>query len=313
MQENENEVYWGIDVSKDWLDIAINGKVHRVKQTLSAIDSFINTHGVNKEQTLAVLESTGGYEKRVSDRLSQAGIQVHIAHPNKVKAFAEAKGRLAKTDSIDAKLLASYGQFMDKEQIRPPLTPEQDRLQSLSARLAQLKKMHHQEACRIGQARHKEVKKSHQSLLKMLAKQIEQLKQELEQHINEDETMKADYKLLQSMKGVGPILAMALLVDIPELGKISKKEIAALVGVAPITKQSGQKSGYAKTQYGRGTVRKILYMGALSAIKYNPLLKAFYERLTAKGKLKKVAIVAVMRKMLVILNAMMQSKTCFNA
>ena len=288
-------------------------KVHRIDQTKKAVIGFIKQHRINESSVLAVLESTGGYEKMAAYCLNDVGIKVHIAHPNKVVAFAKAKGRLAKTDAIDAKLLADYGRFIDEKDLKPLLSKEQDELQTLSSRLAQLKEMHHQETCRMGLAVSKEIKKSHLQILKLLAKQIEKLMKEIEKRLHADEQMKTDYQLLRTMKGVGPVLAMTLLVDLPELGKINKKEIAALVGVAPITTQSGQKIGKARTQYGRGTVRKILYMAALSATVHNKKMKAFYQHLIAAGKLKKVAIVAVMRKMLVILNAMMQSKTCFQA
>jgi transposase len=243
--------------------------------------------------------------------LDKAGILVHIAHPNKVVAFGKARGKLAKTDAIDAKLLADYGAFFDKAERRGPRSSEQEELQLLNTRLAQLKEMRHQETCRIGIAFNKRLKESHEQIIKFLDKELVEITEEIKLCIDSVPELKAAYILLQSMKGVGPVLAMTLLADLPELGKISKGEIAALVGVAPITKQSGQKQGRAKTAYGRSSVRKVLYMAALSASQHNARLKIFYERLVSAGKAKKVALVAVMRKMLVTLNAMMHSNTLF--
>lgn len=306
-------IYWGIDVSKAWLDIAINNKVYQIAQTDEAIEDFIVCHQAGLGQVFAVMESTGGYERKLARHLEKAGIALHIAHPNKVVAFAKAKNRLAKTDKIDAKILASYGQFIEKDAFKELLNPAREAMQDLSARLIQLKEMHHQESCRHGQAHDARVRASHEKMLKYLKEQIAELTQSLHQKIAEDSELQADYQRLQTMKGVGPVVALTLLVDLPELGKINKKAIAALVGVAPITKQSGQKVSHASIRYGRSYVRKTLYMGALVAAIYNPPLKAFYQRLLAAGKPKKVALVAVMRKMLVILNAMMQSKTAFKA
>jgi len=305
--------YWGIDVSKEWIDIAIENKVIRVEQTQRAIKAFIKRNKGYTENALAVLESTGGYEKLAIHCFSEAGLQVHLAHPNRVYAYAKAKGRLAKTDKIDAILLSNYGSFIELTDIRAQPSKEQEELQFLWARIEQLKAMHHQEACRLGVATTKAVKKSQEALLGLIKKQINEMEQLALKIIKANPELIEKYDLLSSMKGVGQTLALALLIDLPELGRVNKKEIAALVGVAPITHQSGKREGKAMTKHGRGGVRKILYMGALSACRHNPKLKEFYNRLLGAGKLKKVAIVAVMRKMVVILNAMLQTKTRFNA
>jgi len=305
------ESYWGIDVSKDWLDVAINQQVFHIPQTEEAIGTFIKQQQAHSKNALVIMESTGGYERLATHCLSLAGLTVHVAHPNKVLAFAKAKGRLAKTDRIDALLLSAYGQFIESEDIRELPSKAQQTLQAYGARLEQLKQMHHEEACRLGQAM-EEVKESHQALITLLKKEISQLEDQIMGIIQSDAELNEKYDLLRSMKGVGPVLAMVLLIDLPELGKANKKEIAALVGVAPLTNQSGQRQGKAMTRYGRRGVRKVLYMAALTACRYNPLLKAFYDQLVTRGKLKKVALVAVMRKMLVILNAMLHTKTVFN-
>lgn len=303
--------YWGIDVSKNWLDIAINQQVFRIDQTEKAINKFIKKNYI--EKTLTVVESTGGYESKIVRCLASSGITVHIAHPNKVKAFSKAKGKLAKTDKIDAKLLKEYGQFIKEDEIRDLPSQYQTELQLLGSRLEQLKEMHHQESCRLGIASDKVIKKSINLILKSLKMQMLIVEEKIMRLIDEDIVLKEKYNLLRSMKGVGSVLAMSLITDLPELGKANKKEIAALVGVAPITKESGQKRGKATTKYGRNGVRKKLFMGALTACRRNGKLKNFYEKLIAAGKPKKVAIVAIMRKMIVILNAMVQSKSYFLA
>lgn len=305
------ESYWGVDVSKDWLDVAIENRTFHIARTEEALVDFVKNHPV-EGRTLVVLESTGGYERLVVHGLSLAGMVVHVAHPNKVVAYAKARGRLAKTDRIDAKILCSYGRFIEAEDIKELPSQQQQELQLFGARLEQLKQMHHQEKCRLGQCSLAAVRGSHEIMLISLEKWVEEIESKALEIIDSNPELKERYDLLRTMKGVGPVLAMTLLIDLPELGKANKKEIAALVGVAPITNQSGQRSGKAMTKYGRGGVRKILYMAALTACRYNPKLKEFYQRLLAAGKLKKVALVAVMRKMLVILNAMLHTKTAFS-
>lgn len=305
------EGYWGIDVSKEWLDIDTGEQVIRINQTEKSIKKFIKKYKVG--ELLAVMESTGGYEQLAVRCLSEEGLVVHVAHPNKVKAFAKARGRLAKTDQIDAKILRAYGSFIQADEIKALPTAIQNELQLLGSRVEQLKAMHHQESCRLGIASGKIVEKSIKQLLVMLKKHIEMVENSIISLINADAQLKEKYEILCSMKGVGPILAMKLITDLPELGEVNKKEIAALVGVAPITKESGHKVGKAMIKYGRHGIRKILYMGALVASRHNPKLQSFYTKLIAAGKAPKVALVAVMRKMIVILNAMVQSKKHFYA
>ena len=178
------------------------------------------------------------------------------------------------------------------------------KLSTLNSRLGQLKELHHKEACRLGTARILEVKQTHKEMLKLLAKQITSIESQMIQLIKSEEELSEKYSRLQTMIGVGPTLALTLIAELPELGQANKKEIVALAGVAPITKDSGKQRGRAITQNGRNSLRKILYMGALSAIRYDKKIKEFYQRLISTGKAKKVGIVAVMRKMLVTMNAM---------
>lgn len=306
------EVVWGIDVSKEWLDISINGKVSRIEQTEKSVMGFIKTHKESDKNILAVMENTGGYELLAVNCLSQAEITVHVAHPNKVRAYARARGCVAKTDKLDARLIEDYGKFIDPKTIHALPSKLERELMAWSGRLTQLKELYHQEYCRLGMVTNKELKSSYQKMLNMAIKQMKQAEAHVLALIKKDNVLNKRYELLRSMKGVGPVLAMMLIAELPELGKISKKEIAALVGVAPMTKESGKKIGKATTHYGRKTVRNVLYMAALVAAHHNEKLKVFYQRLLARGKFKKVALVAVMRKMIVILNAMVQSNTAFS-
>lgn len=305
------ENYCGIDVSKDWLDFAVGSDVFRVKQDKLQIKKFIGKQLKGQGSVLCVVESTGGYEYLVSQCLVESCIEVHVAHPNKVVAFARAKGRLAKTDQIDSKILQEYGKFIQQEELRAPLSEAQLELQELGARLSQLKINRHQETCRMGTIKSPKVRKSLEAMIKVLDKQICNFEEAILAIIEGNEELKKRFETLRSMKGVGKVLAMVILTDLPELGSLNKKQIAALVGVAPITKQSGKWHGVASTNYGRATVRKVLYMAALVASKHNSKLREFYEGLVARGKLKKVALVAVMRKMIVILNAMICNEACY--
>lgn len=303
---------WGIDVSKDWLDIAVNDTVYQVSQSEEAINKFLIKYQINDE-TLVVMESTGGYERLVTDCLESAGALIHIAHPNKICEYAKARGRLAKTDRIDAKLIRGYGLFLDPTMLRDLPSKTERKLRALSKHLSRLKTFLMRERCRLGRVFLPEVRASIESLLKVTEQEIEAMVKLMQQLIQSDEDLARKYKLLVSATGVGNAVALTLLGELPELGKASKKEIAALVGVAPITRQSGKRVGKARTQYGRGSVRRMLYMSALVAAYKDPRMEAFYKKLVSKGKPKKLALVAVMRKMIVTLNAMLHSNTPYNA
>ncbi len=312
MGKNIYEIVWGIDVSKGWLDVSINSTVFRVKQTRKDINGLIKQHHEKQSRPLVVLESTGGYERLAVECFAAAGFVVHVAHPNKVRAYAKARGYLAKTDKMDARVLEEYGHFIDPDTIHQLPSKLENKLKALSVHLAQLKESHHQECCRIGMVTEKEVRRSHKTLIALLEKQMEKIQSELLNLIRSETSLSEKYECLLTMKGVGPTLAMVLVAELPELGKLNKKQIAALLGVAPMTKESGMRRGKARTQAGRSAIRRVLYMAALSAARYNEKLKPFYLNLVAKGKPKKVALVAVMRKMIVILNAMVHSNTVFN-
>ena len=296
--------FCGVDVSKEWIDIATDKITTRLPQDRKSIIGFIKKHLDQPNESLVVLESTGGYELLAAECFDEMGVTVHIAHPNRVRDFSKAKGRLAKNDRLDAVTLSEYGRFIDPSDIRPLRSKLLMKLGALNSRLGQLKELHHKEACRLGTARIIEVKQTHKEMLKLLAKQITSIETQMIELIKSEEDLAEKYIRLQTMIGVGPTLALTLIAELPELGDANKKEIAALAGVAPITKDSGKQRGRAITQNGRNSLRKILYMGALSAIRYDKKIKEFYQRLISVGKAKKVGIVAVMRKMLVTMNAM---------
>lgn len=295
----------GIDVSKEWIDIATENGCFRVEQLAEEIDKkIVEIKRLNP--LLCVVESTGGYERLIVERLHMAGLKVHVAHPSRVRSFARAKGFLAKTDRLDAYVLSAYGAFVGEKAITVQLSRQHQKLGDLQARYEQLKTMLHGETCRVANPVHSQVKKDIEKTINFLKKRLEGISEEIQEILQTDEVLKNQQQILYSMKGVGKITAQTLIIDLPELGRLSRKEIAALVGVAPMNQDSGKKRGYSRTQQGRGTVRRTLYMAALVAARHNEPLKKFYERLVAAGKPKKVALVAVMRKMLVILNAMVR-------
>ena len=298
----------GIDVSKEWLDIAVQNTCFRVSQVSESIDEKLNSILKPLNPTLCVVESTGGYERLIVERLEAAGLKVHVAHPSRVRKFAQAKGLLAKTDKLDAYMLSAYGQFVGAEAITAPLSKEQKQLRDLQSRYTQLKEMAHAENCRLGNSISERVKVNIRASLTFLKNALKEVEVEIQLLINEDEALKHNQALLKTMKGVGNKTSQILLINLPELGYLTRKKIAALVGVAPMTNQSGKKRGHAKIQQGRGPVRNVLFMAALVAMRHNPAFKVFYERLTAAGKPPKVALVAIMRKMLITLNAMLRDQ-----
>lgn len=300
--------YIGIDVSKNWLDIRVGNDAYRMAQEENVINSFIQDQLKQQGDVMGIVESTGGYERLVMDCLYRHGIAVHRAHPSRVRAFAKAKGYFAKTDRIDAKLLASYGEFLKAELLITKQDERQAYLSDLQARYQQLKQALQSEHSRLGMPIHAAVKSDIELSIEFLKTRLNALLEKIQCLLDEDPALKKKQVLLCSFKGVGQVTSQTLLIDLPELGELNRKQIAALVGVAPMTKESGKRQGKARIQSGRKEVRHVLYMSALVAVRHNETMKIFYERLKAAGKPKKVALVAAMRKMLVILNAMMRDQ-----
>jgi transposase len=257
--------------------------------------------------TLIVLEATGGYEAAVAAALATAGLPVTIVNPRQVRAFAQALGRLAKTDRVDAEVLALFA-----ARVRPTPRPLPDaatqELEALLARRRQLLEMLHAERQRLPRARGREVRRNLRAHIRWLEHGGIDADAELERLIQQSPVWRVQDELLQSVPGVGPMLARTLLGLVPELGRLDRHQIAALVGVAPLARDSGTFRGRRTCWGGRPAVRTVLYMAALTAARYNPVLRTFYQRLRAAGKPAKVALTAVARKLLVLLNAILRDQ-----
>lgn len=304
--------YVGIDISKDKFDVAVLGQVlvKEVANTKRGIAKFTKQM-YELDPQLIVVEATGGYEELLVLELYAAGLPVALVSPQRVRQYARARGLLAKTDVLDAQNLAEYG-----KNIQPRLfvakSEEGRRLSAIVGRRRQLGDMHKAEKNRLRTA-YSEMKSSIQTVIECLEAEMDRMDNEIRKFMKEHADFQEQEKLLRSAKSIGPVTAATLLADLPELGKLDRKQIAALVGVAPMNHDSGKKRGYRKTKGGRPEVRSVLYMSALSAIRYNPMIKAQYEQLVKRGKEKKVAITACMRKMLTILNAMLREQQPFRA
>ena len=292
----------GIDVSQATLDV---GVYPTAEQWQVANDGRGISQLVDRLQQLAperiVLEATGGYELAALATLASAGLPVVAVNPRQVRDFARATGRLAKTDALDAQVLAQFGAA-----VQPPLRALPDaatrELSALLARRRQLVEMRTAESNRLLTA-HERVQPSIRELVHFLDKRIRELDRELRDRLRASPVWRAKEHLLRSIPGVGPVLSATLLADVPELGSVGHKQLAALIGVAPLNRDSGQWRGRRSAWGGRGHVRAVLYMATTVAVRRNPVLKLLYERLLGLGKQRKVALVACMRKLLRICNA----------
>lgn len=308
---DESRTVVGIDISKDRLDVAC---LPAAVRAIRAFDNHALGHTAIIEwltevsPRLIVLESTGGYERVLVAALAAAGLPVVVVNPRQVRDFARALGILAKTDAIDAQVLARFGQ-----KVNPPIRALPDTearaLAELLARRRQLIELRTAESNRLGQTTSKRIKTSIRAVLVVIEKQIASIDDELDERITNSPIWKHKHDLLTSVPGIGPQTARTLLVCLPELGSINRQTIAALVGVAPINRDSGMMRGRRITWGGRKVVRSTLYMATLTATRFNPVLRIHYAKLLAAGKAKKLALVACMRKLLVILNAMLRNQT----
>lgn len=302
----------GIDVSKDKLDVCVLPKKtpYVIKNSTAGIRSFFKNKLNKIDIEWVVFEATGGYERKLHLFLLEEGLPHHRVHPQRVYHFAQSRGLYAKTDGLDAATLACYGQQKENRMNRQIQNKNQLRIREYSSRRNQLKEMQANERRRLSVVQlEPEITRSMKRNIKQLERELQLITQKLNELINGDQALKAKRELLQTAKGVGSEVATMLVCDLPELGQLSREEISHLVGVAPQTRESGKKSGYRAISRGRFYVRRILYMAALVAIRYNTRMKRIYEGLVARGKLKKVALVAVMRKMIIMLNAMIKNKT----
>jgi transposase len=296
----------GIDVSKDWLDVALDVESLRIANDVAGMEQLVDRLR-NASVHLVVMEATGGYEVQAASAIAAAGLRLAVVNPRQVRDFAKATGRLAKSDRIDAHVISDFGQAIGPHIVRVP--DEQAReLQGLLVRRSQLVGMRVQESNRLALIRGA-MRKQIKSHIAWLDKAIDEVSTDLTARLRTSPAWREKDELYRSFKGVGPITSGTLMVALPELGELDRRSIAALVGVAPFNCDSGRFRGRRAIWGGRAQVRHMLYMAAKSAIRFNPVIKAFYERLKARGKPYKVAMVACMRKMLTILNAMARTHT----
>jgi transposase len=295
----------GIDVGKSGLDANRSGSADvpgfaNEKKGLEKLVRWVKDLGEVK----VVLEATGGYEQPVVRALWNAGIPVCVVNPMRVREFAKSQGILAKTDKIDARLIAHFGQ-VSQPNSTPMQTEEDIRLSACVERRRQLVVMVTTEKNRLSTCPER-MRAEIEAHIAFMEARIRSLEEEIHGLIQQDDEKQARAAQIESMPGVGPVTATTIIADLPELGGLTRQEIAALVGVAPFNKDSGKKRGKRKTKGGRASLRRVLYMAALSASKCNPVIRAFYQNLIHRGKEKKVALVACMRKMICILNAMIR-------
>jgi transposase len=297
--------YVGIDVSKDSLDIAVLGEeqVFQVDNTPGGIAQLVE--GMQEIQPeLNVVEATGGYQRGVVQALLEAGLAVAVVNPARVRQFARACGLLAKTDKLDAQVLAVYGQRVQPRRYESKSEAEKH-LSALLVRRRQMEEMLKAEQNRL-RTISQSLRGSVERIIACLKEEKNSVDGRIQQCIAKQEAWQERSEILGSAPGVGMITTATLLADLPELGKLDRKKIAALVGVAPMNFDSGKRRGYRKTKGGRTEVRSVLYMSTLVATRYNPLIRAQYQQLLKRGKEKKVALTACMRKFLTILNAMIR-------
>ena len=301
-------IFVGIDVSKAGLDVAVRpmGSREFVANDAAGIEILVERLR-ELQPALIVLEATGGVERAVTRALASAEFPVVVINPRQVRDFAKATGQLAKTDTIDAAVLARFG-----EAVRPALRPLPDEvtweLRAVVTRRRQLTEMIVAETNRLSGAS-KAVRKRINAHLRWLEAELKRADKDLDQSIRQSPIWRENEDLLRSVPGMGPVISRTLLAELPELGRLNRKQIAALVGVAPLNRDSGTLRGRRSIWGGRATVRAALYMGALVASRRNAVIQTFYRRLRNAGKAPKIALVACMRKLLTILNAMIKHKT----
>ena len=304
------KVYVGIDVAKRRLDIALwpTGEQRTLANDATDINELVTWLQTQQPQ-LIVLEATGGYERAVVASLGAAALPVVVVNPRQVRDFARAVGRLAKTDTLDAAVLARFAEAV-KPSPRPLPHAQMELLRALVTRRRQVVEMLTAERQRLASAQ-PPVQGLIQAHIAGLQQELAHLEKELDRTLRQSPLWRARERLLRSVPGVGPTVAAVLLAELPELGRLDRRQAAALVGVAPLNRDSGQYRGRRSVWGGRARVRATLYMAALVATRWNPVVKNCYQRLLASGKAKKVALVACMRKLLTILNAMLRDGTAW--
>ncbi len=308
-KNQEVEVFIGVDVSKARLDVAMWPMEEEWSTSQSPEDIDALARRIKKHKpVLVVLEATGGLEMPLAAALSELNILLAIVNPRQARDFAKATGKLAKTDRIDARILARFAQAVRPE-ARPIPDAKRREIKAILSRRRQLVEMRTMEKNRLHATRVPKVRSSIEQIIASLTRQLNGINDDLDQAIKASEAWRVTDDLLKTVPGVGRVLASTLIIELPELGALNRKEIAALVGVAPLNRDSGIYRGKRRIWGGRATVRTALYMSALVATRHNPVIKEYYQRLLAKGKPQKVALTACMRKLLLILNVMIRDHT----
>jgi transposase len=310
--DGTNPVWIGIDVAKARLDLHLlpAGQAHNLPNTAAGHEQLRKLLP-RPANCLIVLEATGGYEREVVADLLDAGFRVAVINPKRARDFAKALGLVAKTDRIDARVLARFAEKVQPAPIEK--TPEkQAEIQQLVARRRQLIDLRTQESNRWDVTHAKLAKKSIQAVLNTLDRQIHDIEGAIETLVESDDDWRNKVQLIESVPGLGAVTATTVVADVPELGKLNRQQISALVGLAPFNRDSGTHKGKRSISGGRKSVRSVLYMAALAAKRFNPVIKAFADRLAQHGKPFKVILTACMRKLLVILNSIVKSGQPWN-
>jgi transposase len=311
IQISNQQTFVGIDVAKETLAVFVDS-TNQHSECLNQSKDLrqLARHLKKLNPTLIVLEATGGYEVLATEIFSKFDLPFAVVFPKRVRQFALGLGLIAKTDEIDAATIAYYGKIAQIE-AKPLKSHELRGLQALTTRRRQLIEMRIAEQNRLDCSHssiHKDIKKH----LRWLEKQIQSIETEIDASIKQDASLNEQDQLMQTVPGVGKVLSATLITELPELGILSNKQIASLVGVAPFPRESGKWNGKRFCQGGRNSIRKILYMATISASRFNPIIKQFYDKLLERGKLKKVALIACARKLITILNAMVRNNSSWN-
>jgi transposase len=310
MSKKKSKSFIGIDVSKQQLEVAAHESDYqfRCPNKMSAFGELI-AELIGLRPALIVLEATGGLERSVVSALQAAGLPVVVVNPRQVRDFAKALGQLAKTDRLDARVLAHFAAA-----IKPPLrslkSKDEQELDALTGRRGQLIGILTDEKNRRASAATDSVRDQIKEHIDWLEKRIAELDQQLKALLQSSACWQAKDQILQSVPGIGPVVSFSMIADLPELGTLNRQQISKLVGVAPLNRDSGQQRGTRHIYGGRARLRSVLYMAALTAARHNAVIKEFYQRLRAKKPFK-VAITACMRKLLAIINVMVRDSTCW--
>lgn len=302
----------GIDVAKQYFDMYdLCSRQHRMlDNTADGIRQCVQACKAATPE-LIVMEATGGYELALACTLQTEGLSVAVVNPRRIRDFAKAAGQIAKTDKLDARIIAQFAATL-KPMPSEQINENTQKLKALVARRNQLVGLHTAESNRLEHAGNRNIQHSIAAVLKVIETQMKAIDRQIEEHIRNTPGLKQRSETLQSAPGIGPTTAHMLVTELPELGRLNRRQIAALLGVAPIARDSGTFRGKRMTGGGRKNIRNGLFMPTLVAVRYNPVLKAYYTRLVGQGKCKMVALIAAMRKLICILNSMIKNNQKWN-